>query len=197
MFNFKQIYPWAVVLMVFSFVVAISSCEKWEDKKAEQDPRLQDRKYCNDPEAVNYNWNFPGVPDNTVCFYPSDLFTGTFLYTDSVYSSNNVFDSAGSLNTYTLFITPLSKNKFVIKGFCPTDSLKFTAGRSTYMAISDSLLKVNDSTFLPGQFLCRINDTLTGTITNNKNDSLDNLYINWTVVSDTGVNYHRGTAIKQ
>jgi hypothetical protein len=185
------------LLIVFLLPLLMLACKKWSDPTAQTDPRITERHYCNDPGAVNYNWNFPGVPDNSTCFYPSEVFKGTYLYKDSVYSSTNVFDSAASLIIYTLQLIPLDHSRFIIKGFClSNDSLKFTAERTSYRANADTTFKLNDTTSLYGQPLCRIQDTLTGYLTKDRIDSTK-LYLELTVQSDTGINFHRGTAIKQ
>jgi hypothetical protein len=128
--------------------------------------------------------------------YPSDLFKGTYLYTDSVYSKDNVFDSAGSLVTYMLQFLPLNSQQFAVVGFCTNDSLLFTGERTTFRAHADTTIMGPDTSIGYGQFFCRTLDTITGSITKNRTDT-SRLYFDFTVVSDTGVNYHRGTAIKQ
>jgi len=189
-----------IILTIYIFVVLLtfSSCKKWKDSIATDDPRLHDRKYCNDPEAVNYNWEFPGVPDNSICIFPSDLYKGIYTFTDSVYNSNEIFDSLLSKQTYTIQVLAMSKKHLAIIGFCSNDTLFFTAGRTTYSASADSTLKLNDSTKAFGQPMCRMLDTLTGTITKNSLDTTNTkIKFNWKVVSDTGSNYHKGTAVKQ
>lgn len=184
------------LIIIAAVGVFVFSCKKYKDPDLATDPRIATRKYCNDPLAVNYNWDFPGVPDNTVCFYPTDIFKGSYLFTDSIYRSDNSFDSARSLITYTLNIIPYTTNKFALVGFCGNgDSLKFTAERTTYRGNADTTIKLNDSTYVYGQFFCSSLDTLTGTLMRPKGDSVS-LLIDFTVLSDTGLNYHRGTAIK-
>lgn len=180
------------------FFMLVVACQKWTDPAPVDDPRIKDRKYCNDPLAVNYNWGFPGVADSTTCVYPADLFKGTYTFTDSVYfNDETTLDSAHSFQTYTLQLSPISKTKFHLSGFCSND-LVFTAGRSTYQASADTTLKLNDTTYAFGQPLCRIQDTLTGTISKSKTDStFHSVTIAWKVISDSGINYHKGTAIKQ
>jgi hypothetical protein len=192
--NFLKIVAFSLLVPAFLF-----SCKKWSDPAAPQDPRLDDNKYCNDPDAVNYNWNFPGVPDNSVCIFPADLFKGTYSFTDSIYNVQNVFDSARSQNTYTLHIIALGKRTLRITGFCSaSDSLKFTAERSTYRATADTTIFLNDTTKVFGQFFCRTQDTLSGSVSKNQNDSSGRtVRVDFRVVSDTGVYFHRGTAIKQ
>jgi outer membrane protein assembly factor BamB len=148
------------------------------------DPRLS-RVYCNDPEAVNYNWNFPGTPDNTTCFYPTEVFNKAYTFNDSVYFSDGTFLFTKS---YTLHFYALDKEKLAIVGFCTSgDSLRLTADRFYHAQL--------DSTNDAGQQLCRVQDTVSGTIIQNKVDSAL-LQINFTVLSDTGLTYHRGTAVK-
>jgi len=184
-------------LLVLMVPVVMFSCKKWTDPAAPQDPRLDDNKYCNDPDAVNYNWNFPGTPDNSVCYYPSDLFKGTYLFTDSIYNSQSVFDSARSLQTYTLQVLPVGKKALRIVGFCgANDSLQFTAERSTYRALADTTIFLNDTTKVYGQYFCRTEDTLSGFFMKNQLDT-SILMIDLKVISDTGTYFHKGRAYRQ
>ncbi|HTN45366.1 MAG TPA: hypothetical protein VL098_03400 [Flavipsychrobacter sp.] len=179
------------------FFLLFSACKKWVDPNPSVDPRITERRYCNDPQAVNYNWDFPGTQDSSVCFFPSDLFEGNYSFTDSIYFQDNSLDTNRTFQTYTLNITRTSKNQFKLAGFCGGNDINFTAQRTTYLAYADTTLKLNDTTFAFGQPLCRIQDTLTGTLSKSKTDSLSrHIYIEWRVVSDSGINFHKGTAIK-
>src|SRR6218665_3868599 len=74
--------------------LCISSCKKWVDEKG---PDLGlTNKYCNIPDAVNYNWGFPGIADSLVCYYPADVFKGDFILHDSIFGTNDSFISAHS-----------------------------------------------------------------------------------------------------
>ena len=84
--SLKSIGFSVVVMLCLSSFLA---CTKWADTQKPSDPRLT-QKYCNDPFAVNYNWGFPGLPDNSTCIFPSDLYVGTYLFHDSIYSIANV-----------------------------------------------------------------------------------------------------------
>ncbi len=148
------------------------------------DPRLS-RLYCNDPDAVNYNWNFPGTPDNSTCYYPTEVFASAYTFNDSVYFSDGQYLFS---KLYTLHVYPLGKTKLGITGFCgPYDSLKLTADRFYRAQL--------DSTIENGQPLCSNTDTISGYIIQNMKDS-SLLQIEFLVASDTGINIHRGTATK-
>jgi len=170
---------------------SLLSCNKWKDKKAVNDPRLTN-PYCNDPNAVNYNVGFPGKPDNTICIYPTDLFRGTYLVKDSIYKDDTLFIRADS---FLMTIQALSQTKLSMTGFCPSgSSLSMTAGIS-YIATIDT--NVGDTTTRSiGQTFCRIQDTITGTLTRDLVDTTK-LRINFQVVSDTGVTSYLGHAMKQ
>lgn len=171
-------------------VLAIQSCHKYKDPAAVSDPRLNN-PYCNDPNAVNYNWGFPGKPDNTVCFYPTDLFHGVYELRDSV-----TFKKTGffiSCDTFLITITRQSSTKMSVSGFCGSgNSIIMTAGL-LYNATVDTLIG-DTTTTMKGQALCSLADTVNGTFTKDRlNDSF--IYINLTVSSDTGViSSHIGTA---
>lgn len=184
------------VFLMFSMAL-FASCEKWSDPEPAEDPRINERSYCNDPEALNYNWDFPGKPDSLVCIYPAEVFEGTYIYQDSVYNSDNQLDSAASRKIYTLVFTAEGKKRLKVSGFCGTnDFLRFTAERTSFRAYADSTLRLTDTSLGFGQPFCRSLDTLSGTFIKSRQDSLL-LQVDLKVVSDTGVYYHRGTAIKQ
>jgi hypothetical protein len=166
-------------------IVLMVSCKKYVDKPGATDPRL-DRPYCNDPEAVNFNWDFPGKPDNSICVYPADVFVGNYDYYDSVYDANNVLVKE---QTFALAITASSHFKIQVAGFCPTGAITFTAGRR--------LRADADSTVPGGQILCRDVDTLAGSFYKEQINAEVPILFNLTVTSDTGLNVHRGRAIRR
>jgi hypothetical protein len=166
------------------------SCTKKTDTKATPDPRLTTH-YCNDPAAVNYNWGFPGIADNTVCFYPTDIFKGVYEYHDSVFFKSSGFFIRA--DTFLLTINRHSNSKFSVIGFCASgDSLLLTAG-ANYIATVDTTLG-DSTTTIRGQALCSTADTINGVLNKDRlNDSI--IYINFVVASDTGViSTHVGTA---
>ena len=181
------------ILTLFAATTAVFlSCKKYVDKKATPDPRLTN-PYCNDPNAVNYNWGFPGVPDNSVCFYPTDVFKGVYEFHDSVqFKTTGYFVRADTLE---LTITKGNNTQFTIGGFCASGGLlSLTAGVNFY-ATFDTTLGRDDSTVrVKGQAYCQITDTVSGSLIKDRlNDSL--LYITFEVAADTGVTtIHSGTA---
>lgn len=177
----------ALLLLAAGF----SACEKWKDATPPDNPALN-KPYCNDPEAVNYNWDFPGRPDSTACIYPSDVFLGTYSYRDSLYRIDGSFDSAGSQITYLLTFHRLDRKRLAVTGWCGgTDSIHLTANRY-FKSSADTTASVGT-----GQLFCRVLDTLSGSVSHKYpgNDSF--LLVNFQVVSDTGTIMHRGTAVKQ
>jgi len=181
----------SILLLIILGTVVLLSCKKWQDPAPVDDPRLTN-PYCNDPIAVNYNWGFPGKPDNTVCFYPADLFAGTYMFKDTSYqAATDLYLAADSFNIY---ISKISQTKISIDGMCPSgDKLILTAG-ATYTATVDTT--VGDSTTLyPGQFFCSMKDTVVGSFTRDKVDS-SLIYIDLYIRNDTGATVRRGRATK-
>jgi hypothetical protein len=172
------------LIVGFISLLVLSACQKYEDQPGQSDPRLA-RKYCNDPEAVNFNFDFPGTADNSVCYYPSDVFAGTYSFNDSIYTSANKFAFAIPV---TLYITAQSRTKFDVSGLCPSGTLHFTSTR---------ILRASaDSTVLNGQTLCRVKDTVSGFLVRKLGDST-RMQVTLTVLSDTGATTHQGTAYRQ
>jgi hypothetical protein len=182
-------------LLTFGVVVFVS-CAKYKDPKGYTDPALTN-PYCNDPRAVNYNVGFPGKPDNTLCFYPRDLFVGKWLFHDSVYLSSGLFIYADSFIINIASIpTDTTFSKILASGFCGGVNLSLTAS-PTYVATVDTISPYRDTLTLGnGQQLCRVQDTVNGTFTKSFVDSTL-ITISLQVISDTGITTHVGSARKQ
>ncbi len=180
-----RLFP-ALPFVVLSVLLCTASCKKYEDDAGKSDPRLS-RKYCNDPEAVNYNLDFPGTADNSICYYPAEAFRGSYSFTDTVY---NGAGQIVRLDSVVLRLSAASRSKLIIMGFCAAgnDSLRFTANRQ--------LRATADTKVLKGQFLCRTKDTVSGVLTRMLGDS-SRMRIFLTVISDTGTTTHTGTAFKR
>ena len=143
------------------------SCKKWTDPAPTNDPRLTN-PYCNDPNAVNYNWGFPGKPDNTLCYYPTDLFKGTYEYIDSVYIASSALFIYSKVETLTVYAR--SQTQLTVFGLCDAPDSLLLHASSNFIATVDSL--VGDTLTVRGQTMCRIQDTINGTITYSRIDSL-------------------------
>jgi len=191
-------YIISIGLLLAVGAVFVLSCIKYKDTKATPDPRLTN-PYCNDPTAVNYNWGFPGTPDNSVCFYPTDVFNGTWEYHDSVFvQPSGLFIYADS---FVMTITKLSKTEMAVSGFCSNGGvLKLTAGllfiATVDTTVGDSLLNATVNAD-EGQYFCTSADTVNGYFKKDIiSDSIMSIVL--TVNSDTGViSTHIGTAYKK
>ena len=181
----------SILIFLTAATAMLLSCAKWKDPKPVN--LHLTNPYCNDPAAVNYNWGFPGKPDNTICYYPNTLFLGTYMMHDSMYR-DTLFIGADSF-LINVTISDTSHTKVFVSGFCNTGTLRFTAA-PTYVATVDTT--VGDTTTLhQGQPFCVLTDTLSGTITKSILDSPTVLFISFQVASDTIITTHTGRAIKQ
>ena len=164
------------------------SCAKYKSPKGYTDPQLTNH-YCNDPLAVNYNWGFPGIPDNTVCFYPTDVFAGKYIFRDSIFlQSGYIFIRADS---FIMTIKKINTTQMSVFGVCVNgDSLVLTATPSFIASVDTT---EGDTVTNCGEPLCGSNDTINGTITQNRLDSV--LTILFQVASDSGIiTLHSGSA---
>jgi hypothetical protein len=183
-------YIYILFVLFVSTTAVFLSCKKYVDKKATPDPRLTTH-YCNDPDAVNYNWGFPGVPDNQVCFYPTDVFKGVYEFHDSVqFKITGYFVKADTLE---LTITKGNNTRFTIGGFCASGGLLSLTAGVNFFATLDTTMG-DSTTQIRGQAFCMSADTVNGSLVKDRlNDSL--LYITLEVAADTGVTtIHTGTA---
>lgn len=107
--------------------LSIMACQKATDQET---PAIElTRKYCNDPYAVNYNDSFPGIPDNTKCRYPFDVFLGTWEMQDSVFRSDNSYLSANTRDITFTEVSDTLRNKMNVNGWCSGSPLKLSANK--------------------------------------------------------------------
>lgn len=182
----KKIF--SISLLIAIGIGALLSCAKYKDPKGYTDPRLTNH-YCNDPNAVNYNWGFPGIPDNSVCYYPTDVFAGKYLFHDSIFlQSNGLFILADS---FIITIKKVNDSVMSVFGMCVNGDSILMKAMLTFTASVDTT--EGDSVTNYGQPLCGANDTINGTISQNRLDSV--LTIAFQVAADSGVTtLHSGSA---
>ena len=185
LYNIRSIQTGLNAVLIV-LILLTASCRKYKDEPGPTDVRLA-RKYCNDPEAVNFNRDFPGTADNSVCYYPSDVFKGQYNFVDSIFDGANIRIAEVPL---VLNFSATSHTRLLLSGFCGS-------GAGTLSLTANRQLRANlDTTIMDGQPLCRSKDTASGYISQLPSDSTK-IRFYFTVVSDTGVAYHQGTAIRQ
>ncbi len=166
------------------------ACTKYKDPEAIDLGDQLKGVYCNDPRAVNYNWGFPGKPDNSICIYPVDSFLGSWFFTDSIYLPDYTLQS---VETRTLLFKATEDSVFrhlTIQGWCNNFTIYVTANKYM-MAYVDTLVEGS-----PGQFICTATDTLSGYL--NKSTGTDStMEINFTISNEAGTTFHQGTAVRR
>ncbi len=178
-----------VLYLCIAVAALLAGCKK--EEPATGNPNQITGVYCNDPKAVNYNKGFPGTPDNSICIYPTDVFRGTYVFIDSIFDINFRYDTVYS---HIITLEAVDLNKMLLKGLCSDSALPVTADRF-YKATIDSSYS-DYGLLMPGHWLCSKADTISGFLVRSQTDSTI-LKINLTVLSDTGLNYHIGSAKKQ
>jgi len=183
---------WCILLMLVT-AVAFYACKKYEDPaNAEVDPRLAERGYyCNDPRAVNYNWNFPAVENNAICIYPVDSFTGTWVFHDTVYLQNGDTESVQLKQLVFTATEDTAKTHLAVSGWC--------GGNTPFNVTATKYGRADVDTFPGGpfgQYLCAQTDTLNGYFNKNTGDP-NTMKVDFTINNQDGIKYHRGTAVRQ
>ncbi|WP_124635018.1 hypothetical protein [Taibaiella sp. KBW10] len=185
-----------IILLCLSGVIGMIfiACKKYVDP-TKPDITLTNH-YCNDPIAANYNHGFPGIPDNSVCRYPTDFFKGNWQFVDSIFYPDMRFYRT---QTLSLSFTPMDqaldtfRTRLTVLGLCPNNTiLKVTANKYA-LALTDTLLpNVNG-----GQLFCSVSDTVSGFFKRTNDTLRTSMNINLTELSAADTFYHRGLAIKQ
>ena len=173
------------IKLLFIVTFFALSCKKYKDPDPFTDPRINN-KFCNIPSAVNYNWNFPGVEDNTTCIFPAQIYNGTYFYHDSTLNSTGLVINEDS---FYLHFLQIDSTKLKIIGFCANDTIEATATRF-YKFTIDSVVK-------NGQVLCGSSDTIAGKGSKFDLSDTTTIRLQYTIATDSGVITHAGTAIKQ
>jgi hypothetical protein len=180
----KWVFVLALPVMIFY------ACKKYKDPAiATLDPRLTNH-YCNDPDAINYNWNFPGIEDSTICIYPVDSFVGTWTFHDTIYLESGDTESVQIKQLVFSATEDTLKSHLAVNGWC---------GGNVPFYVTASKYNRADVDTIPGgpfgQFLCAQTDTLNGYINKNTGDR-NTMKIDFTINSAEGIKYHRGTAVR-
>ena len=172
-------------LVLWLTLMVIISCKKYKDPSPFTDSRINN-PYCNEPAALNYNWGFPGIADNSLCIYPSTFFSGNYFYHDTIYDvSGNVLGQ----DSFMIAITALDTAKVNISGFCGSNILKATADKYYKLRL--------DSTFSAGQHVCSTTDTINGEGSKKGFSDTATIKLSYQIHDVSGTSYHAGTAIKQ
>jgi len=169
---------------IFFILLLLAACKPYEDPEPITDPRINN-PYCNDPAAINFNWGFPGVPDNSQCFYPADVFVGNYIWQDSTVNDDGIvltFDSVFAT------INKIDSTRFEITGRCNAD-IQLTASRFLTFFI--------DSVQGDGQIFCRPTDTIIGNGSKIGVSDTTTFFMNYIVLTDTGTTKHKAKFIKQ
>lgn len=187
----------AILILAAGGVLAFG-CTKQEEPGKTTDERLG-RPYCNDPEAVNYNWDFPGTPNNSVCFYPDEMFKGSYRVFDTTYDADFNADTT-SYKNFVISLDAVTRSKMTLSGYilnsaCTLNGLSITATRFYRASVDSAFLPPPDSMYLNGTVVCG-KDTLSGNLSKKNKDS-DTIHINFMVAVDSGLLFHRGIAIRQ
>jgi hypothetical protein len=178
-YNFKN---FALLLVLLPFFT--QNCAKYKDPSFIKIDTFSNH-YCNNNKAVNYNWGFPGVADNSICIFPADVFKGNYIFYDSLQDANGIFLPTTNFN---LNITKESDSTIFIEGLCASALiLKAHATKNLRFTL--------DSTQSNGQIFCATVDTVNGfAILRNYGDS--NFIFSYNVVTPTGIQVHKGTVVK-
>ncbi len=171
------------IILLF-LLVATAACSNYTDPDPISDPRLT-TPYCNDPSAINFNWDFPGVPDNSVCFYPSEVFAGNYIWHDTLLNDNL---TPRSFDSSFVTISQLDTTRVKLVGRCSTD---------LFLTTNKFLNIVIDSVVNNGQIFCRPTDTIVGQGLKIGFADDTKFTIDYTIFSDTGNSVHKATFIKQ
>ena len=169
--------------LLFILLLA-AACKPYKDPDPITDPRLV-TPYCNDPAAINFNWDFPGVPDNSVCFYPSDVFEGNYIWRDSVINEDFVVLSYDS--TFVT-LTKIDTTSLSLTGKCGAD-IRLSATKFLNIII--------DSIDGDGQKFCNATDTIIGSGLKTGFTDSTKFTMSYTIVSDTGKTRHKALFLKQ
>ncbi|WP_157977153.1 hypothetical protein [Taibaiella helva] len=178
-----------LLLLLMGMAAVLYACSKYKDPPpAVPNDELKNRKYCNDPLAVNFNWGFPGTPDSTICIYPVDSFLGSWALTDTAFLPDGTIKSTQTRNLVFTATEDTLKTHLSATGWCGNTFPFFATANKYRRAVIDTLLEGS-----PGQHICNNTDTLSGSLLLGN----DTMHIDFAITDAEGTLYHKGTAIRQ
>ena len=161
-----------------------AACKKYEDPDPFTDDRIKN-KYCNIPSAINYNWDFPGIADNTTCIFPAQIYKGNYLFHDTVVNALGEYISKDS---FLVSFLQIDSTRLTISGFC---------GYNLHYAKATRFFKFTlDSLIGNGQVFCNNKDTIAGGGSKIGIHDTSTIQIVYQLQTDTGIVFHKGTAFK-
>lgn len=178
-----------LLLLLMGTAATFYACSKYKDPPpGVPNDELKNRRYCNDPRAINYNWGFPGTPDSTLCFFPIDSFQGAWKLYDTTLLPDGSISNTQVKNLVFTKSEDTLRTHLAVTGWC-TGGMPFYITADKYnKAFVDTMLSGS-----PGQYICNNTDTLSGELRQGK----DTLNIDFMITGATGTTYHKGTAVRQ
>lgn len=178
--------------MLCVFMLGFISCDRYEDKTLQDWDDQDNSYYCNQADAINYNWGFPGLINDSICIFPNEVFEGTWYLTDTIFN-----DTLGIEQIQERWVTidwvadDTISYKLKMMGFCEEDQpLYFDANRFMLANIVDDLEDTN------GQLYCDLTSSISGNIRKDNIDS-DTLYLQMLQQTNTDLLFTiKGRAIK-
>jgi hypothetical protein len=171
-----------ISLNICILILICSACKRYQDPIP---PSINlTGKYCNIPYAVNYNWGFPAILDNTTCIYPSDIFAGNYIFIDSLKDANGIYLP---YDTSNILITKITDTTILLNGICQSSAFSARAKRILTFDL--------DSNTENGALYCTNTDTINGKGAKlNYNDST--IQFEFRVHKSSGIEYHKGILSK-
>lgn len=178
-------------LYFFCSLIALGLLSCFKPEVQDVPPVNIDRKYCNDPFAVNYNDSFPGIPDNSTCVYAYDVYLGAWVLYDSTFKEDSSFYQFKEMEIAFDIAPSEEKNEMNMSGFCEGSLIHLKADKFGRAAALNHL-KYPDS----AQVICG-GDSVMGFF-NFKIETRDTLLFHLTEQKTSGLNlYHKGMAIRK
>jgi hypothetical protein len=180
--SLKGTTPLRLLILIASIAINATACKPYKDP-APKDLGLTN-PYCNNPFAVNFNWGFPGKPDNTVCIFPAQVFAGNYKLYDSITSNNasTIFNDSALVS-----LAQLNDSTLTLSNHC--------VGNNYVVRATKTLQFYVDSTTLLGAPFCN-GDTIAG---NARKLNIDDSIITYTYdLNNNGTTIkHKAILIKQ
>lgn len=149
------------------FILNFISCEKYEDKAKKDIDDTLTNQYCNITDAINYNWGFPGEPNDSLCIFPVEPFIAySWTLIDTVLNEDMDILETRNRTIYFEEYTAIDtmKHMILMKDYCSENSsILLEANRHLLASVFDNM--ENDI----GQLDCDGSSVLNGFI------SLDSL----------------------